>query len=54
MYHHIMALAICSSIEEVTVTSNDSDVISQVTSLTNDLDHLLVTSIDVTSISDFY
>ena len=35
----------------MTVTSNDSDVISQVTSFSNDLNHLIVISIDVTSIS---
>ena len=43
-----MALTIFSSIGEVTVTSNDSDVISQVTSFPNDLDDLLNISIDVT------
>ena len=48
-----MALTICLSIGEATVTSNDSDVITQVTSFPNDLDHLLVTLIDVITISKF-
>ena len=49
-----MALTICSSIGEVTVTSNNSDVNSQVKSSSNDLVHLLVTPIDVTSMSKNY
>ena len=53
-YFDTVTLTICLSIGEVTVTSNDSDVMSQVTSLPNDLDHLLVSSIDVISISNFY
>ena len=48
-----MALTICLSIGEATVTSNDSDVITQVASFPNDLDHLLVTLIDVITISKF-
>ena len=48
-----MALTICLSIGEATVTPNDSDVITQVTSFPNDLDHLLVTLIDVITISKF-
>ena len=43
--HRLYVLTIYSSIEEVTVTSNDIDVISQVMSLPTDLNHLLVTSI---------
>ena len=42
-----LTLTICSSIGKMTVTSNDSDVISQVTSLPNDLtiwSSLLLTS----------
>ena len=52
--NNIMAITVCSSIGEVTVTSNDSDVIFQVTSFPNDSDNLLLISIDVTSIRNFY
>ena len=54
LYDRSLAHTICLSFGEVTVNSNDSGFISQVTSLTNDLNHLLITSFDVTSITNFY
>ena len=51
--NNIMAITVCSSIGEVTVTSNDSDVIYQVTSFPIYHDQLLAISIDVISISNF-